>query len=62
MRYEDTPIGEVTERAKRDMDLIRGDVERKDWPSVINGVRFQAEAFAELLVQLEKLQRQGNLK
>jgi len=62
MTYEETPIGEVTERAKRDMDLIRKDVEAKNWLSVIAGVEYQIQAFTELLADLKKLQRGGFLK
>lgn len=58
-RYEDTPIGEITEQAKYDMDLIRDDVERKDWKAVRAGVKYQIEAFTELLTDLEKLEAAG---
>jgi hypothetical protein len=60
-RYENTPIGQVTEQAKRDMDLIRSDVERKDWQSVISGVKYQVDAFTELLNNLKELDAKGLL-
>lgn len=60
--YEDTPIGQVTEQAKRDMDLIRRDVEKRDWLAVINGVKYQVEAFTELLESLRSLDAAGKLK
>ena len=59
MRYEDTPIGQVTERAKRDMDLIRTEVERGDWKAVASGVKFQAEEFMKLLVNLREMARRS---
>lgn len=60
-KYEDTPIGEITVQAARDMDLIKGDVERKDWTSVIAGVKYQVDTFTELLSSLERLELGGHL-
>jgi hypothetical protein len=62
MSYEETPIGEVTTQAKRDMDLIRESVERKDWKDVMAGVKYQAETFARLLTDLESLNARGVLR
>jgi len=59
--YEDTPVGVVTEQAKRDMDLIHGNVERREWASVIEGVKYQVEAFTELLEHLRTLDAKGLL-
>jgi len=62
MKYEETPIGEVTTRAKNDMALIQQDVEQKRWSSVIEGVKYQVSAFTELLADLETLQKRGVLR
>ena len=61
MAYENTAIGEITTQAKRDMDLIRADVEGKDWQSVIEGVKYQVNAFTSLLADLETLKARGVL-
>ena len=44
------------------MDLIRDDVQRKDWKAVLQGVKYQVEAFTELYNDLESLRQKGVLR
>ncbi len=60
-RYANTPIGEVTEQAKHDMDLIKADVLLGNWDGVQRGIQWTIDALTDIQCNLNKLGAKGLL-
>jgi hypothetical protein len=47
-RFAQTPLAASINERKRDCDLILGDVSKRDWKSVAQGMQYQIDAWTEL--------------